>query len=242
MSDEDSAGTEFSGLDGRPRSTPADESEPEATPEPAAKSEPAQTPEPAEKPAPTAKPSATATPPASADTAGSTSRRGWLITAAVLVVVLAVATGVAVFSALGYRDDYRDLQSQNASAQRAKDVASDYAVKAAEIDHRNFDPWFTALKTGVDDAMVKQFTDTEPVLRQLLGQLQWVSKGTLVGSDIKSQNDGKYVVQVFVDVQVTNVQSPGGVKTTALYPITVDKNKNWAITDISGGVAPLATK
>ncbi|MBJ7288761.1 MAG: hypothetical protein JHC79_07595 [Williamsia sp.] len=165
-----------------------------------------------------------------------------MITAAVLVVVLAVATGVAVFSALGYRDDLRDLQAQNSQAQRAKDVASDYAVKAAEIDHRNFDPWFAALKTGVDDAMVKQFTDTEPVLRQLLGQLQWVSKGTLVGSDIKSQNDGKYVVQVFVDVQVTNVQSPGGVKTTALYPITVDKNKNWAITDISGGVAPLATK
>ena len=217
MSDEDSAGTDFSGLAGRPKGTQADKkvstdkAASSATPAPADKSEP--------KP-----------------------RRGLLITAAVLVVVLAVATGVAVFSALGYRDDYRDLQAQNSQAQRAKDVASDYAVKVAEIDHRNFDPWFAALKTGVDDAMVKQFTETEPVLRQLLGQLQWVSKGTLVGSDIKSQNDGKYVVQVFVDVQVTNVQSPGGVKTTALYPITVDKNKNWAITDISGGVAPLATK
>ncbi|KQR97656.1 hypothetical protein ASG12_16690 [Williamsia sp. Leaf354] len=164
------------------------------------------------------------------------------MTAAVLVVVLAVATTVAIVSALGYRDDYQGLTSQNAQAQRAEDVASDYAVKAAEIDYRNFDPWFAALKTGVDDAMIKQFADTEPVLRQLLGQLQWVSKGTLVGSDIKSQNNGVYVVQVFVDVQVTNVQSPGGVKTTALYPITVDKNKNWAITDISGGVAPLATK
>ncbi len=159
-----------------------------------------------------------------------------------LVVVLAVATTVAIVSALGYRDDYQGLKTQNAQAQRAEDVASDYAVKAAEIDYRDFDPWFAALKTGVDDAMIKQFADTEPVLRQLLGQLQWVSKGTLVGSDIKSQNNGVYVVQVFVDVQVTNVQSPGGVKTTALYPITVDKNKNWAITDISGGVAPLSTK
>ncbi|WP_296389555.1 hypothetical protein [Williamsia sp.] len=247
MSDEDSPGTEYSGLDGRPRSTPAGKAEPVSKPAPVEKSEPAEKPEPAETPASPAKP-VSADKPAPSTTSsvrektGSPSRRGWLITAAVLVVVLAVATGVAVFSALGYRDDLRDLQAQNSQAQRAKDVASDYAVKAAEIDHRNFDPWFAALKTGVDDAMVKQFTDTEPVLRQLLGQLQWVSKGTLVGSDIKSQNDGKYVVQVFVDVQVTNVQSPGGVKTTALYPITVDKNKNWAITDISGGVAPLATK
>ncbi|MGU3292381.1 hypothetical protein [Williamsia sp. M5A3_1d] len=237
-SDTDRAASEFSGLDGRsPRTRePAKPAEPAAAVEPAVAEEPA---------SPVGAPKASSTRAEKASSASASGRRpgrGLLITAALVVVVLAVATTVAIVSALGYRDDYRSLQSQNAQAQRAQDVASDYAVKAAEIDYRNFDPWFAALKTGVDDAMIKQFADTEPVLRQLLGQLQWVSKGTLVGSDIKSQNNGVYVVQVFVDVQVTNVQSPGGVKTTALYPITVDKNKNWAITDISGGVAPLATK
>ena len=161
-------------------------------------------------------------------------------TLAALVVVLAVVAGVAVYFATSYRDDYTTLRNANSDAQRAEDVASDYAVKAALINYRDFDPWFAALRTNVDDKMRQQFTTSESVLRQLLGQLQWVSKGDLVGSDIKSQNNGVYVVQVFVDVQVTNVQSPGGVKTTALYPITVDKNKNWTITDISGGVAPLA--
>ncbi|MBT0566578.1 hypothetical protein KIK15_07320 [Williamsia sp. CHRR-6] len=165
-----------------------------------------------------------------------------MVVVAVLAAALAVVAAVAVVRAFDYRDDYRSLQSQQADAQRAQDVAAAYAVKAAMIDYRDFDPWFAALRTGVDDAMRTQFTTTEPVLRQLLGQLQWNSKGTLVGSDIKSHNGSVYVVQVFVDVQVTNVQSPNGVKTTALYPITVDKAKNWAITDISGGVAPLATK
>ncbi|WP_299575884.1 hypothetical protein [uncultured Williamsia sp.] len=174
--------------------------------------------------------------------AAQPSRRPRLLVGALaaLVVVLAVVAGVAVYFASSYRDDYTTLRDANSGAQRAQDVASDYAVKAALINYRDFDPWFAALRTNVDDKMRQQFTTSESVLRQLLGQLQWVSKGDLVGSDIKSQNNGVYVVQVFVDVQVTNVQSPGGVKTTALYPITVDKNKNWTITDISGGVAPLA--
>lgn len=182
------------------------------------------------------------TPEKNADVSASPSRRPRLVVGALaaLVVVLAVVAGVAVYFASSYRDDYTTLRGANSDAQRAEDVASDYAVKAALIDYRDFDPWFAALRTNVDDKMRQQFTSSESVLRQLLGQLQWVSKGDLVGSDIKSQNNGVYVVQVFVDVQVTNVQSPGGVKTTALYPITVDRNKNWTITDISGGVAPLA--
>lgn len=177
-----------------------------------------------------------------ANPAESPSRRPRLLVGVLagLVVILAVVAGVAVYYASSYRSDYTTVRDANADAQRAEDVASDYAVKAALINYRDFDPWFAALRTNVDDKMRQQFTSSESVLRQLLGQLQWVSKGDLVGSDIKSQNNGVYVVQVFVDVQVTNVQSPGGVKTTALYPITVDKNKNWTITDISGGVAPLA--
>ncbi|GAA2052587.1 hypothetical protein [Williamsia deligens] len=177
-----------------------------------------------------------------ADTGATPGRRRVLVgVLTALVVILAVVAGVAVYSAVDYRDDYTTLRDANSDAQRAEDVASQYAVRAALINYRDFDPWFAALRTGVDDKMRQQFTTSESVLRQLLGQLQWVSKGDLVGSDIKSQNNGVYVVQVFVDVQVTNVQSPGGVKTTALYPITVDKNKNYSITDISGGVAPLAT-
>lgn len=210
---------------------PADETTAEATTESTGKSSSDATPTTPEK----------KTDDRGADAAHPSRRPRLLVGAlAALVVVLAVVAGVAVYFASSYRDDYTTLKDANSDAQRAQDVASDYAVKAALINYRDFDPWFAALRTNVDDKMRQQFTTSESVLRQLLGQLQWVSKGDLVGSDIKSQNNGVYVVQVFVDVQVTNVQSPGGVKTTALYPITVDKNKNWTITDISGGVAPLA--
>ncbi|WP_267617059.1 hypothetical protein [Gordonia bronchialis] len=36
-------------------------------------------------------------------------------------------------------------------------------------------------------------------------------------------------------------KSPDGVKTTALYPITIEK-QGWRISDISGGVAPIPGK
>lgn len=156
-----------------------------------------------------------------------------------IIAVLVIALGVTTWKAISYRDDYRSLSTTNADADRAREVASDYAVKAALIDYRNFDPWFTNLKTGVDQAMSQQFATSEPALRDLLGQLQWVSEGTLVGSDITSRSGDTYVVQVFVDVTVSNVQSPAGVKTTALYPITLDKKRDWLITDISGGVTPV---
>lgn len=171
--------------------------------------------------------------------AATTSRRWREPLALVVIVLLLVGLGVATWKAVSYRDDYQSLSSANADSDHAAQIASDYAVKAALIDYRNFDPWFASLKTGVDEEMSKQFATSEPALRDLLGQLQWVSDGALVGSDIKSHSGDIYVVQVFVDVTVSNVQSPHGVKTTALYPITVDKSKDWLITDISGGVTPI---
>jgi Mce-associated membrane protein len=167
-------------------------------------------------------------------------RRPWLV--ATVVVLLALVAVGAVWKAVDYRDELDALRSAQADAERAEQVASDYAVRAAAIDYRNFDPWFASLKSGVDETLANQFATSEPALRDLLGQLQWVSSGNLVGSSIESHNDGTYVVQVFVDVSTSNVQSPDGVQTTALYPITVDKNADWQITDISGGVAPLPGK
>lgn len=167
-------------------------------------------------------------------------RRPWLVTT--VVVVLAIVAVVGVWKAVDYRDQLDALQSAQADTEHAEQVASDYAVRAAAIDYRNFDPWFASLKSGVNENLANQFATSEPALRDLLGQLQWVSSGNLVGSSLESQNDGTYVVKVFVDVNTSNVQSPDGVQTTALYPITVDKNAGWQISDISGGVAPLPGK
>lgn len=166
------------------------------------------------------------------------SRPVWMGVIAVLVIALSVSTAVFAWQAKDQRAQLDDLRTRTADVARAEQVASDYAVAAARIDYRNFDPWFASLRRNVAPRLADQFTASEPALRDLLGQLQWVSTGTLVGSDIASQNGNTYVVQVFVDVTTSNVQSPDGVKTTALYPITVDRN-GWRITDISGGVAPL---
>lgn len=158
-----------------------------------------------------------------------------------VIIALAAVAAVALWQAHSARTQLDALRAQNGDAAHAQQVASDYAVAAARIDYRNFDPWFAGLRTGVGPKLSQQFAASEPALRDLLGQLQWTSSGALVGSDITAHSGDTYQVQVFVDVTTSNVQSPQGVKTTALYPITVDK-KNWTITDISGGVAPLAGK
>ncbi|MDF3285348.1 hypothetical protein [Gordonia sp. N1V] len=158
-----------------------------------------------------------------------------------VILALAVATGVFGWQAHQRGDELDALRAQSADEAHARQLASDYAVAAARIDYRNFDPWFAALRSHVNQPLAQQFQTSEPALRDLLGQLQWVSTGTLVGSDIATHNDGTYHVQVFLDVTTSNVQSPDGVKTTALYPITVD-GKNWQITDISGGISPLPGK
>ncbi|WP_245672761.1 hypothetical protein [Aldersonia kunmingensis] len=164
----------------------------------------------------------------------------WVV--AVLVAALALVSVVSFWKMVDYRDDLDALRTTQADTEYAEQVAADYAVRAAAIDYRNFDPWFASLKSGVNGNMANQFATSEPALRDLLGQLQWVSTGSLVGSTIESQNDGVFVVKVFVDVKTSNVQSPNGVSTTALYPITVDSNAGWQITDISGGVAPIPGK
>lgn len=161
--------------------------------------------------------------------------------AAVVIVGLLVVTGVSLWQMRSLQTQLDAERSQNADALHAQQVAADYAVAAAHIDYRNFDPWFASLRRGVNDRLAGQFSSSEPALRDLLGQLQWTSTGSLVGSDITAQHDGKYEVQVFVDVTTSNVQSPQGVKTTALYPITIEKN-GWRISDISGGVAPIPGK
>lgn len=166
--------------------------------------------------------------------------RPWAV--AVVVAALALVSVVSIWKMIDYRDDLESLRTTQADTEHAEQVAADYAVRAAAIDYRNFDPWFVSLESGVNDTMANQFETSEPALRDLLGQLHWVSSGTLVGSTVESQNDGEYVVKVFVDVETSNVQSPDGVSTTALYPITVDKNMGWQITDISGGVAPVPGK
>ncbi|WP_246007910.1 hypothetical protein [Gordonia oryzae] len=158
-----------------------------------------------------------------------------------VILVLAVMTGVFGWQVHQRGDELGALRAQSADEAHARQLASDYAVAAARIDYRNFDPWFAALRSHVNQPLAQQFQTSEPALRDLLGQLQWVSTGTLVGSDIATHNDGTYHVQVFLDVTTSNVQSPDGVKTTALYPITVD-GKNWQIIDISGGISPLPGK
>jgi len=50
----------------------------------------------------------------------------------------------------------------------------------------------------------------------------------------KSENDGVYKVDAFVNVSSTSSQAPNGATTTVTYSITIDSKHDWQITDVGG--------
>lgn len=64
-----------------------------------------------------------------------------------VILALAVATGVFGWQAHQRGDELDALRAQSADEAHARQLASDYAVAAARIDYRNFDPWFAALRS-----------------------------------------------------------------------------------------------
>lgn len=55
------------------------------------------------------------------------------------------------------------------------------------------------------------------------------------------QQGDVYKVAAFVDVNTNNAQNPDGLRNTVTYNITVDKSKNWQITDVGSvdGALPM---
>lgn len=57
-----------------------------------------------------------------------------------------------------------------------------------------------------------------------------------------SETGGIYQVDVFVNVNSTNIQNPDGAQTTVTYNVTLDRGSDWKITDVGGMDAALPTK
>lgn len=162
----------------------------------------------------------------------------------VVAVVLLVVAGFTTYKWLDARGQLGDATAQvaanataNAAAQenkRAEDIATKYAVGAATVDYTNLGPWQKALVAGTTDQLAGQLKKAAAQMEQLFVPLQWNSTATPVGTVTKSNRDGVIVVNVFISMIIKSTQMPEGLPSTATYSVTVDKSRDWKISDVGG--------
>lgn len=115
----------------------------------------------------------------------------------------------------------------------------EYAIGASTIDYRDPKAWQDKLKANVSPELAAQFDATAPQLEQIILPLQWTSTATPIQAAVTSESDGIYRVNAFIDVDATSVQNREGGRTTVTYTVTLEKNADWRITEVGGGLDTL---
>ncbi|MTE15930.1 hypothetical protein [Nocardia aurantiaca] len=156
--------------------------------------------------------------------------------AAVLLVGALVTVTVLWQSARG---DLSDRDGQAANDKRAEQVASNYAMGAADLDYSDFNAWTARLKSNTTAALASKFDATSSKLQEILVPLKWTSSPTLLSSQVITRDNGVYKVNVYLNVNSTNAQNPDGVLTTIYYTVNVDPKSDWKVTDVGGIDLPL---
>lgn len=156
--------------------------------------------------------------------------------AAVLLIAGIITTTTLWVSARG---DLKDRDNQAADDKHAEQVASDYAMGAANLNYADFNAWTARLKNNTTPALASKFDATGSKLQQILVPLKWTSSPTLLSSQVVGRDSGVYKVNVYLNVNSTNAQNPDGVLTTVYYTVNVDPKSDWKVTDVGGIDLPL---
>ncbi|MDQ2636929.1 MAG: hypothetical protein M3Y83_08650 [Actinomycetota bacterium] len=156
-----------------------------------------------------------------------------LITA-IVFILLAGTAGVLGWLYIGARGQL-DAQAQaTADRERAQQIATEYAVNAAQMDYQNFGEWKSRLVDGTSPELKEKLTKAADSMEQLLAPMQWTSTARPLSAIVKSDAGGVYTVDAFVSVLTKTMQAPEGLQSTATYSITIDSRKDWLITDVGG--------
>ncbi|GAY16750.1 hypothetical protein [Mycobacterium sp. shizuoka-1] len=162
----------------------------------------------------------------------SISLRGLMLTA--LVTALVIAVGVLGWLYAGARETLADQDRAAAARSHAEDVATDYAVNAAQMDYQDFNGWKVKLVNGTSPELKDKLTKAADSMQQILGPLQWKSTARPLAAKVRSDAGGIYTVDAFVSVLTKTMQAPDGLQSTATYSVTLDSKNNWQITDVGG--------
>lgn len=153
---------------------------------------------------------------------------------AAVIALLAVTAGVFGWLYLGARHELDEQAQEAAARERAQQIATDYAVNAAEMDYQDFNGWTVKLVDGTSPELKEKLTKAAESMEQLLAPMQWKSTARPLSSIVKSDSNGVYIVDAFVSVLTKTLQAPDGLQSTATYSITIDSRNNWLITDVGG--------
>lgn len=178
------------------------------------------------------------------DTVGAAPRREVSVSLRTLlvgavIVLLGIGAGMMAWLYLGERAAVQAQQLAAGNAQRAEQIALDYAVDAATMNFQDLNTWKGKLVAGTSPELHDKLTKAADSMQQLLVPLQWNSTSKPLVAKVRSDNGGVYVVDTFVSVLTKTTQAPDPLQSTATYSITIDGNNNWQITDV-GGIGAVA--
>ncbi|MEV6774181.1 hypothetical protein AB0N05_36650 [Nocardia sp. NPDC051030] len=157
--------------------------------------------------------------------------------AAAVVLLAALVTTTTLW--LNARGDVRDAKAGSVDDKHAEQVATDYAMGAANLNYSDFNAWTARLKSNTTPTLANKFDATSSKLQEILVPLKWTSSPTLLSSQVIGRDNGVYKVNVYLNVTSTNAQNPDGVLTTIYYTVNVDPKSDWKVTDVGGIDLPL---
>lgn len=176
-------------------------------------------------------------------------RRRWMVSISVHsllvgigITALVVALGVLTWLYIGAQRQIDAQAGESAATSHAESVGLDYAVNAATMDFKNLEEWKAKLVAGTSPELNKKLTDAAVSLKEVLVPLEWNSTARPLAAKVHSVSSGIYVVDCFVSVQTKTVQAPEALQSTATYSVTLDRNKDWLITDVGGVGSALERK
>lgn len=150
------------------------------------------------------------------------------------VLTLLAAVGITSWMLVAKSSEIEAMRDKVANEAHAEQIATDYAVGAAEMDYTKTAEWKGRLVAGTTDALANRLTQAATSMEQITAPLQWTSTSAPITATVRSDTDGRYVVDCFINVVTKNSQAPEGVQSTATYSVTIDSRNGWVITDVGG--------
>ncbi|MFE9322386.1 hypothetical protein ACIHDR_25020 [Nocardia sp. NPDC052278] len=154
---------------------------------------------------------------------------------------MATATGLLGYQLADKNRDLAELKNAAQTAQQAEQSALTYATGAATMDYKDLAAWHKKLVVNTSPDLSAKLSEAATSMEQVITPLSWTSTAQPIAAQVKSHNGDSYTVVAFVNVTTKNAQAPDGVQSTAAYTVTMDRAKNWLITDV-GGMAPIGPK
>jgi len=113
-------------------------------------------------------------------------------------------------------------------------ACQEYAVGAATLDYRTPAVWRANVVRGTSPELRTKIESSSGALEQVQQDLKWVANARLSGAEVRPIGGDVWAARCFVAIHSTTVKSPQGIGSVAVYNITLDKKRNWLITDVTG--------